>query len=83
MLDGDPGDNDAVLLATFAAILLIGTLASQIAAYWTWEEVPAELALERAEEGRRKWLMMSWQRLRELLEDEHADLPKPPEIPKD
>jgi len=111
VVDGDPGDNDAVLLATFAAVVLIGTLASQIATR-TWEEVQAELALERAEEGEseeeeqddgfawmgffgqspdeeslRKWLTVSWQRLRELLEAEHAaatyDLPKPPEVPKD
>ena len=111
VVDGDPGDNDAVLLATFAAVVLIGTLASQIATR-TWEEVQAELALERAEEGEaeedqpgdgfawlgffgqspdeeglRKWLTTSWQRLRELLEAEHAaatyDLPKPPEVPKD
>lgn len=45
VVDGEPGDNDAVLLATFAVVVLIGTLASQIATR-TWEEVQAELALE-------------------------------------
>lgn len=50
-IDGDPGDNDVVILATFAAVILIGTLASQIATR-TWEEVQAELALEEALEGR-------------------------------
>eukprot|EP00873_Tetraselmis_striata_P012783 jgi/Tetstr1/433047/TSEL_022382.t2 len=47
VVDGDPGDNDAVLLATFAAVVLIGTLASQVATR-TWEEVQDELKAEKA-----------------------------------
>ena len=49
IVDGDPGDNDIVLLGTFAIVVLVGTLASQIATR-TWEEVQAELALEKSDE---------------------------------
>lgn len=47
IVDGDDSADDALLVVAFAAVLFVGTLASQLAAR-TWEEVQSELAAEEA-----------------------------------